>query len=553
MGQSLLQKLRLEYQPKLPPTLESFLECTVSSLSGEHVLSKQIQELFPKTGQIQPLEIKLKRNDEEKVHAPLRVGVLLSGGQAPGGHNVITGLFDALKKLNPSSQLFGFQEGPSGIIKNKFIELTKELLADYRNQGGFDLIGSGRTKIETPAQFQFTQDTVRALALDGLVIIGGDDSNTNAALLAEYFSQNEIKTAVIGIPKTIDGDLKNSEIESSFGFDTACKTYSECIGNLMRDALSAKKYYYFVKLMGRSASHIALECALQTHPNMAIIGEEVEKLRKTLSQLISEISDLIVARADKGKNYGVILIPEGLLEFIPEVRILIKELNLLLSEDRIYGLALEKLASDEQKIEYISKFLSSESQNCFRTLPKEIQAQLLIGRDAHGNVQVSKIETERMFIDLVKKELKRRAKLGAYSGSFSPQPHFCGYEGRCCLPSNFDAQYCYALGHVAAILINFKQTGFMCRIRNLHLPVENWQAGGVPLNSMIVFEERHGEMKPVIQKALVDLEGHPFENFSTERTSWSIEDDYIYPGPIQFFGPSEITESITRTLELESD
>jgi pyrophosphate--fructose-6-phosphate 1-phosphotransferase len=484
---------------------------------------------------------------------PLRVGVVLSGGQASGGHNVITGLFDALKRLNPESRLFGFLNGPAGIIKNQQIELTSELLNSYRNQGGFDLIGSGRTKLEAQSDLEAAEKAVASLSLDGLVIIGGDDSNTNAALLAEYFCRKKVACSVVGVPKTIDGDLKNSAIEASFGFDTACKTYAELIGNLMRDALSAKKYYYFVKLMGRSASHIALECALQTHPNWTLIGEEVAQKKQTLEQLVSQLADLIASRAEAQKNYGVFLIPEGILEFIPEVKMLIVELNQLLAGDSIYVAALEKLGSSEQKVEYISRFLTPESQRCCRTFPTEIQAQLLIGRDAHGNVQVSKIETERLFIDLVKKELKKRAKLGAYSGSFSPQPFFLGYEGRACLPTNFDAQYCYALGHVAALLINQKKTGYICSIRNLHLPTEQWEAGAEPLTTMIGFEDRHGQTKPVIAKAYVDLHGGPFKQFSAQREAWKMEDQYRYPGPIQFFGPTALTDATTITLQLEKN
>lgn len=547
---SRLEKLRLEFEPKLPEELNSLQRCAPVPYEEERADSQQVRDCFSEICGLQPLKIAVQ--EPSPMPSGLRVGVVFSGGQAPGGHNVITGLFDALKKLDPASRLFGFLGGPSGIVKNQCIELTEEKLAAYRNQGGFDLIGSGRTKIETPAQFDAALNTMRALSLDGLVVIGGDDSNTNAALLAHYFLQKGEKIAVVGVPKTIDGDLKNRCIEASFGFDTASKTYSEAIGNLMRDALSARKYYYFVKLMGRSASHITLECALQTHPNLAFIGEEVAAQNKTLVQLVNQLCDLVIQRTAAKKDYGVILIPEGLLEFIPEVKLLIQELNQLLAPENIYADAVDKLSNDELKIDYISKFLSSDVQRCFRSLTKEIQAQLLLGRDAHGNVQVSKIETERLLIDLVKKELKKRAKLGEYSGAFSPQPFFFGYEGRACLPSNFDAEYCYALGHVAALLIRHRNTGYICSITNLHLPVEKWQAGAVPLTSMMGFEKRHGELKPVISKALVDLDGRPFKAFDEQRASWMLQDDYVYPGPVQFFGPVELTDSRTCTLELEA-
>ena len=550
MEQSLLQHLRLNYKPQLPRALDSLENASWEVQPAESLVSKEVQGVLPEMSQLSALKISVSSSRQKS--APLRVGVVLSGGQASGGHNVIAGLFDALKRLHADSRFFGFLNGPGGIIKNQYIELTQELLQNYRNQGGFDLIGSGRTKIETEADFQATEETVLSLALDGLVIVGGDDSNTNAVLLAEYFCRKGVKCAVAGVPKTIDGDLKNSAIEASFGFDTACKTYSECIGNLMRDALSAKKYYYFVKLMGRSASHIALECALQTHPNLALIGEEVAQQNATLAQLVNQICDLVAKRAEAKKNYGVILIPEGLLEFIPEVKGLISELNQLLAGDSIYLSALEKFSGDEQKAEYISRFLTPEAQHCFRTFPSEIQAQLLLGRDAHGNVQVSKIETERLFIELVKKELKRRAKLGSYSGSFSPQPFFFGYEGRACLPSNFDAQYCYALGFIAALLIDNRKSGYICSIKQLHLPVDQWEPGAMPLAHMITFERRQGAVKPVIAKAYVDLQGDPFKNFSVQRENWMVQDSYRYPGPIQFFGPAELTDAITRTLELES-
>lgn len=548
--QSPLQKSRLNYQPKLPRILENLNEVTAKpQIQKNSAVTPTIDALFPYIHKNPLLNIV---KGTKNLTGPLRVGVVLSGGQAPGGHNVISGLFDALKELNLKSMLFGFCNGPSGIINNKYIEITQSLLANYRNQGGFDLIGSGRTKIETQDQFLAVKNVVDQLNLDGLVIIGGDDSNTNAALLAEYFVSNNSKTAVVGVPKTIDGDLKNKDIEISFGFDTASKTYANIIGDLMRDALSAKKYYYFIKLMGRSASHITLECALQTHPNLALISEEVASERNTLGDLIKIICDLVCDRALHGKEYGIILIPEGVIEFIPEVKSLIQELNGLLSKEKSHDAILEAINNKEEKIAYAGKLLSKESLNCFQTLPKDIQVQLLLGRDAHGNVQVSKIETERMLIELVKKELEGRAKKGTFKGKFNPQPHFCGYEGRSCFPTNFDSQYCYALGRVAALLVESKATGYICSIKKLTQKVEEWEAAGIPLTSMMTIEQRHGENKPVIQKALVDLKGKPFGTFSKTRTQWVIEDDYVYPGPVQFFGPPELCDTITMTLELET-
>lgn len=541
-----LQQARLQYIPVLPSILQRVSELTPASLEYE-INNEDVTGLFPKTKGQHPLYFKL---GERKSHLPCRVGVVLSGGQAPGGHNVISGLYDALKILNEKSQLFGFCQGPEGIIKNKFIEITGGVLASYRNQGGFDLIGSGRTKIETPEQFQAVGESVRKLELNGLVVIGGDDSNTNAALLAEYFETHGIKCSVIGVPKTIDGDLKNSFVDVSFGFDTACKTYSEIIGNIMRDAISAKKYYYFIKLMGRSASHITLECALQTHPNMALIGEEVEVEQKTLMQVIREIADLICDRSVQGKDYGVILIPEGIVEFIPEVKLLIDELNILLANDRLHQKKIDSFSAKEDGANYIMKFLSTPAVQCFNSFPKEIQFQLMIDRDPHGNVQVSKIETERLLIELVKRELKQREQAGKYQGKFSSQPLFCGYEGRSGMPSNFDSQYCYALGYTAALLVDSKVTGYMSYVRNLSQPVEEWQVGGVPLVSLMAIERRHGKEKPVIKKAFVELDGKPFVFFKDKRAEWMLNDAYRYPGPIQFFGPKELTDSVLLSLRL---
>lgn len=547
-----LQQERLQYQPKLPKILRNLNTASVGDVKERKLVHEAplIADIFPLTHEVPFLEITV---GEKAVQHSLRIGVVLSGGQAPGGHNVITGLFDALMKMNSESALIGFLDGPSGIVDNQYIEITKDFVQNYRNQGGFDMIGSGRTKIETQVQFLAALETVKKQDLDGLVVIGGDDSNTNAALLAEYFVANGCKTTVVGVPKTIDGDLKSDDVEISFGFDTAAKHYSETIGSLMRDALSAKKYYHFIKLMGRSASHIALECALQTHPNLAFISEEVAAEKKSLKNLVDAICDLICKRALDDKEYGVILIPEGVVEFIPEVKKLIEELNGLLADGRPHSSIIDKLGAEKEKIDYVTKLLSEESLACFQTLPMENQSQLLIGRDAHGNVQVSRIETERMMIEMVKKELKKRTNEGSYKGAFSPLSYFCGYEGRSCLPSNFDSQYCYALGHVAALLVDAKANGYICCLRGLSKPVEEWIPGGVPLTTMMTVEERNGKTKPVIRKALVDLKGKPFAMFKRHRDQWANEDSYMDPGPIQFFGPAEITEAITHTLALEQN
>lgn len=552
MPLSLLQQIRAQYQPGLPSILQEITNLTpiprTNDVKKGH--DERVSTYFPKTAKQPFLTFSMGKNIK---HTSKRVGVVLSGGQAPGGHNVIVGLYDALKKLHPDSRLFGFCNGPSGILKDKFIEITGNVLTPYRNQGGFDLIGSGRTKIETPEQFEAAETTVKALDLDGLVIIGGDDSNTNAALLAEYFLKKGCKTVVTGVPKTIDGDLKNEDIEISFGFDTACKVYSEIIGNILRDSLSAKKYYFFIKLMGRSASHIALECALQTHANLTLISEEIQDQRKTLQQISSEICDMICARAKLGKDYGVILIPEGIIEFIPEFKMLINELNTLLAKNKPHLEKITALNSNEDKFSYIASQLSSAAGSCFQEIPSDIRLQLLMDRDPHGNVQVSKIETERLFIESVEKELKQRTVSSEYQGKFSPQPHFCGYEGRSGLPSNFDAQYCYALGHVAALLVDASATGYICCIQNLSSPVEEWQVGARAITSMMTLEERHGQEKLVIRKALVDLKGKPFAAFKANREEWKLQDDYLSPGPIQFHGPKELTDAITLTLALENE
>lgn len=532
---SLLGNLRKDYLPILPKILEKVE--SLKFIKGSPAYPKQdkeeIQNLFKKTYG-QPI-IKGEYGSPRESKA-IKVGVVFSGGQASGGHNVITGLYDALKKINPESKVFGFLGGPSGIVDNKFKELHRGELYDFRNQGGFDLIGSGRTKIETEDQLKKSLKTCFDLGLDGLVVIGGDDSNTNAAILAEYFLQNGCKTSVVGVPKTIDGDLQNEYIAISFGFDTACKVYSEIISNIERDALSAKKYYHFIKLMGRSASHIALECALKTRPNVTLIGEEVEAKKQTLKDLTNYLCDVICDRAANGKNYGVFLIPEGIIEFIPEVKNLIKELNNLLSKESVSSLA-----------EVLNK-LPPSSAETLASMPENIQKQLLMDRDPHGNVQVSLIETELLLIELTKKELSQRAKAGTYKGKFSALHHFLGYEGRAAFPSNFDSNYCYALGCVAALLVDEKATGYMCCIEKLTHPAEEWGISGIPITMLLNMEKRKGILKPVIKKALVTLDGKPFKNFAKERKRWEEEDCYRFCGPIQYFGKRELTDDVPLIL-----
>jgi pyrophosphate--fructose-6-phosphate 1-phosphotransferase len=523
-NESLLEKARRHHKPSLPPILHH-LENAVA-IPVERPQST-LKDLFPHT-HYQP-HYRITKQELCVERQALRVGVVLSGGQAAGGHNVIIGLYDALKQLNKDSRLFGFLNGPGGIVKGNYTELVGEQLDSYRNSGGFDLIGSGRTKIEASEQFEASLKVVNELVLDGLVVIGGDDSNTNAALLAEYFRAHGSKCNVIGVPKTIDGDLRSKDIDISFGFDTACKTFSETIGNIARDALSAKKYWHFIKLMGRSASHITLECALQTHPNLALIGEEIADKGLTLAQVTQQISDIIAKRAAIGKSYGVILIPEGIIEFIPDCQQLIKELNTLLAKNT--------------EIDQVPSQLSAEAKECFQAMPEEIQRQLLLDRDPHGNVQVSKIETERLFIACVEHELNHR------SIKFNAQPHFLGYEGRSGFPSQFDCNYCSTLGFIAALLIDNKATGCIAYVRGIGRSITEWELGGAPLTTMIHLEERKGSQKPVIQKALVELHNPAFLRFARARSSWILEDLYLYPGPIQFFGPEELTNSFPLTLE----
>lgn len=544
---SFLQRHRLRYKPTLPSFLSEMH--SLVPIVAELPVDSTLSEIFPCTNSLPLLSFKSGAHRSE--HHPLKIGVVLSGGQAPGGHNVITGVFDAVKQINPASQLIGFLNGPDGIIKNAFIELTGENIAPYRNQGGFDMIGSGRTKIETPEQLDLASQTLQKHALDGLIIIGGDDSNTNGAFLAEYCKQNKLSTRIIGVPKTIDGDLKNSFIETSFGFDTASKIYSEIIGNLAKDAISAKKYYFFVKMMGRSASHLTLECALQTHINLALIGEEIAEEKHTLNDVVQQISDLICERAKINKHFGIILIPEGLLEFIPECQLLFKDLNRFLAENQELAKELGQKRITES-LSTLQEHLNSAAFNCFSNFPSEIQKQLLLDRDPHGNIQLSKIETERLLINLVEKELYKREQEGSYEGKFNPQPLFCGYEGRAGLPSNFDCQYCYALGYLATALILHNASGYMCCINNLALPVEKWKCGGVPIVKMLHFEMRKNKMQAVIQKALVNLKGAVFAAFQQQRKGWRLDDSYCNPGPIQFEGPKEITDIPSITLQLES-
>lgn len=538
-----LQKERFKYVPKLPKTLEDISKLEIDEKEKTTSIgdAKELEKIFSNTFGKSIVHFKQKSKNTDS--ASLIVGVVFSGGQAPGGHNVISGLFDALKRLNPKSQLYGYLNGPSGVVDCKYLELTKETIDSYRNLGGFDLIGSGRDKIETDEQLEKSLICAKDLKLDGIVIIGGDDSNTNAAILAEYFKKKNISTSVVGVPKTIDGDLKSKEVEISFGFDTACKVYSELIGNIAKDAISAKKYYHFIRLMGRSASHIALECALKTHPNVVLIGEEILQKKKTLKVITNKIADIIEKRALRNKNYGIVLVPEGLIEFIPEFKSLISELNKLLATGEK---AEKELANQKDKIEYIKTILSKESKLCFEMLPKQIQQQLLLDRDPHGNVKVSQIETEKLLIETIKKELKNRA----FEDKFNALSHFFGYEGRSGMPTNFDANYCYSLGHVAALLINEKLSGYMSSVGNLDKDVSDWVAKGVPITSLMNLELRHDKQKPVIKKALVELDSKAFKYLVENREKWALNDYYMYPGSIQYFGNSKVTDATPITLSL---
>lgn len=551
MNISPLQKERAKYQPKLPKSLRGAVKVITGEATQSVADQEDIARLFPNTYGM-PL-ITFEEGTNPVKSEAVNVGVILSGGQAPGGHNVIAGIFDGIKKLNPESKLYGFLGGPGGLVDHKYMEITADYLDQFRNTGGFDIIGSGRTKLEETSQFDKGLEILKKLNIKALVIIGGDDSNTNACVLAEYYKATGAGVQIIGCPKTIDGDLKNEMIETSFGFDTATKVYSELIGNIARDSNSAKKYWHFIKLMGRSASHIGLECALQTQPNICLISEEVAEKKQTLHEIVDYIADVVARRAANGDNFGVALIPEGLIEFIPEMKVLIGELNDLLAEGSASEAEFKALPDDEARREYVAGKLSSESSALFRFLPAGIAKQLTADRDPHGNVQVSLIQTETLLGDMVKVRLSEMKKEGAYKGKFSTQYHFFGYEGRCAAPSNFDADYCYSLGVTASVLIGQGKTGYMASVRNLTAPAEEWIAGGVPVTMMMNMERRHGHMKPVIQKALVDLNGAPFKYFAANREKWAVETCFVYPGPIQYFGPSAVCDQPTMTMKFEQN
>jgi pyrophosphate--fructose-6-phosphate 1-phosphotransferase len=546
---STLQKERADYQPKLPLSLKGNVKLVEGDKTESVADQKEIKKKFPNTYGM-PL-ITFEKGSEAKVFDPVNVGVILSGGQAPGGHNVIAGIFDGIKKLNPASKLFGFSGGPGGLIDHKYVEITAEFLREFRNTGGFDIIGSGRTKLEDDEQFDKGLEILIKLGITALVIIGGDDSNTNACLLAEYYESKKAGVQIIGCPKTIDGDLKNEMIETSFGFDTATKVYSELIGNIERDSNSAKKYWHFIKLMGRSASHIGLECALQTQPNICLISEEVAEKKQTLGLIVDYMAGIVAARAADGNNFGVALIPEGLVEFIPEMKALIDELNDLLVEGSPFDAEFKATADDVIRRNLVAGKLTEKSAMVFRSLPGGIANQLTLDRDSHGNVQVSLIQTETLLGEMVKDKLKEMKKAGTFNGKFATQYHFFGYEGRCAAPSNFDADYCYSLGFTASVLIGSGKTGYMASVRNLTKPAENWIAGGVPVTMMMNIERRHGHDKPVIQKALVKLDGAPFKFFAANREKWARETCFVYPGPIQYFGPASVCDQPTKTLQLE--
>ena len=550
---SVLQQARAGYQPKLPSALWG----PVKAVKGEPTESvgdqEEIKKLFPNTYGLPVLTFEKDETVSQKKVAvksePFNVGVILSGGQAPGGHNVICGIYDGIKAINKKNKLYGFLMGPGGLVDHKYKELTGDFIDEYRNTGGFDMIGSGRTKLETPDQFEKGLEIIKQLGIKAVVIIGGDDSNTNAAVLAEYYQAKGAGVQVLGCPKTIDGDLKNKWIETSFGFDTATKVYSEVIGNIERDANSAKKYWHFIKLMGRSASHIALECALQTQPNYCVVSEEVEAKNLTLNDIVENIATVVAKRAENGDNFGVVLIPEGLIEFIPAMKKLIAELNDMLAAHKDEVLAIEKDA--DAVYDFVVKNLSAENVETYKSLPKEVALQLSLDRDPHGNVQVSLIETEKLLSDMVGKKLEQWKEAGKFVGKFAAQHHFFGYEGRCAAPSNFDADYCYALGYNAAQLVNCGATGYMSSVRNLARPSIQWLAGGIPITMMLNMEQRNGKQKPVIRKALVELKGRPFQTFAANRDKWAMDTCFTYPGPIQYFGPDEVCNQNTITLQLE--
>ena len=545
MTKSALQIARAAYQPKLPKALKGAVKAVAGAATQSVADQEAIQKLFPNTYGM-PL-IKFEATDEVVNFPAMNVGVILSGGQAPGGHNVISGIFDGIKSLNKDSKLYGFILGPGGLVDHNYMELTSDIIDEYRNTGGFDIIGSGRTKLEKEDQFEKGLEILKQLDIKALVIIGGDDSNTNACVLAEYYAAKKCGVQVIGCPKTIDGDLKNEMIETSFGFDTACKVYSEVIGNIQRDCNSARKYWHFIKLMGRSASHIALECALQVQPNVCIVSEEVEAKDMSLDDVVTYIAQIVANRAAQGNNFGTVLIPEGLIEFIPAMKRLIAELNDFLAEN---AEEFSQIKKSHQR-DYIIRKLSPENAAIYASLPEGVARQLTLDRDPHGNVQVSLIETEKLLSEMVATNLAAWKEEGKFVGKFASQHHFFGYEGRCAAPSNYDADYCYSLGYTAASLIANGKTGYMSSVRNTTAPADQWIAGGVPITMMMNMERRHGEMKPVIQKALVKLDGAPFKAFAAQRDQWAITTDYVYPGPIQYFGPTEVCDQPTKTLQLE--
>ncbi len=542
MEKSVLQIAREAYTPKLPKALRGFVDVKEGAPTQSVGDQEEIKKLFPKTYGLPLVEFV---PGEKKANEPINVGVILSGGQAPGGHNVISGLFDGIKRLNPANRLYGFLMGPGGLVDHNYKELTAEIIDNYRNTGGFDMIGSGRTKLEKIEQFEKGREIIEELGIKALVIIGGDDSNTNACVLAEYYAAKNYGIQVIGCPKTIDGDLKNDQIETSFGFDTATKTYAEVIGNIERDANSAQKYWHFIKLMGRSASHIALECALQCHPNVTIISEEVEKNDTSLDEIVTYIAQAVADRAADGNNFGTVLIPEGLIEFVPAIKRLIAELNDLLASDE------GKTIATKDHYNWIKTKLTGENAEVYNSLPEGVAKQLTMERDPHGNVQVSLIETEKLLSEMVGNKLAEWKKEGKFVGKFAALHHFFGYEGRCAAPSNYDADYCYALGISASELISNGKTGYMAIVKNTTAPAEEWVAGGVPITMMFNMERRNGEMKPVIRKALVDLDGKPFKEFASHREEWRRNTCFIYPGPIQYFGPTEVCDQPTETLKLE--
>ena len=544
MTKSALQIARAAYQPKLPKALLGAVQVQEGEPTQSVADQEEIKKLFPNTYGMPLLKLV---EGEAKKFAPMNVGVILSGGQAPGGHNVISGLFDGIKKLNPANKLYGFILGPGGLVDHKYKELTADIIDEYRNTGGFDIIGSGRTKLEKEDQFEKGYEILKELGIKALVIIGGDDSNTNACVLAEYYAAKNYGVQVIGCPKTIDGDLKNDMIETSFGFDTACKTYSEVIGNIERDCNSARKYWHFIKLMGRSASHIALECALQVQPNICIVSEEVEAKNMSLDDIVTYIAKVVADRAADGNNFGTVLIPEGLIEFVPAMKRLIAELNDFLAVNGAEFASIERA----QQREYIISKLTPENAAIYASLPEGVARQLSLDRDPHGNVQVSLIETEKLLSEMVGNKLAEWKKAGKFVGKFAAQHHFFGYEGRCAAPSNFDADYCYSLGFTASMLIANGKTGYMSSVRNTTAPAAEWIAGGVPITMMMNMERRNGELKPVIQKALVKLDGAPFQAFAAARETWAKETAYVYPGPIQYFGPTEVCDQTTKTLQYE--